>query len=86
MLKAHISFITKGAPPKIHSLLTLLDLSSLESTSEQRAILGEMNEFCIEGRYESPEQFQDLDYPRAMHYIGRTERALTWLREKLPIA
>ena len=52
LLKAHWVKDNDGnIPPKIHFLLTILDYTKMQLTKEDKAFLGIMNQFQLEGRY-----------------------------------
>jgi HEPN domain-containing protein len=50
-IKVYVIEKTKEMPPRIHNLLTLANLASLELTPEQERLLIELNTFNIQGRY-----------------------------------
>ncbi|MCI0493547.1 HEPN domain-containing protein [candidate division KSB1 bacterium] len=53
-LKALFVFKSNNqVPPKIHNLTKLAELSNLELSNEQKALLDKVNDFNIEARYPS---------------------------------
>ena len=82
ILKAHVCKKTLDLAPRIHNLIRLAELSSLELNSGQLDLLAELNAFNIEGRY--PESL--LPPPtlaEAKDYLKRGKEIYQWLMNQL---
>ncbi len=82
MLKAHVCRTTNALAPRIHSLTHLAEIAQLAMGSDYAKVLGEMNDFNLEGRY--PEF--ELGVPtlaEARGYMRRSEEVYRWLVQKL---
>ena len=82
LIKAHVCKRTSDLPPRIHNLVRLAEIASLEINQEQLDLLADLNSFNIEGRY--PEF--DLPQPNlaeAKDYVKRTEEMFQWLIHQL---
>jgi HEPN domain-containing protein len=82
ILKALVYQNTRNTPPRIHNLMRLAELTGASLDSEQRLILGEMNQFQIEGRY------LDMVVPPirqtdAQWYMTRAKQVFEWLTKQL---
>ncbi|HDQ44446.1 MAG TPA: HEPN domain-containing protein [bacterium] len=82
VLKAHVCKQTSDIPPRIHNLVRLSEIASLELNQEQLDLLADLNSFNIEGRY------PDFDLPQsslseAGEYVKRTEEFFQWLIHQL---
>jgi len=82
ILKAVISKKIQQLAPRIHNLIRLAELTSLELDQKVIDLLSEINVFNIEGRY--PESF--IPHPsikEAKDYIVRAEEVYQWLINQL---
>jgi HEPN domain-containing protein len=77
-VKAHVVRKTGKLPPKIHNLIRLSELASLDLGVEHRKVLAEINEFNIEGRYSDmlppPITLEDASF-----YLKRAKGTFEWL-------
>lgn len=82
MLKSCVCRTTQEAPPRIHNLVRLWELTGTPLPEEYRLLLSELNAFNLEGRYPVPFVAEVL--PReADDYITRTREVLAWLHSRL---
>jgi HEPN domain-containing protein len=82
VLKAHVCKQTLDLAPRIHNLIRLAELSSLELNPGQQDLLAELNAFNIEGRY--PESL--LPPPtvaEAKAYLKQAKEIYQWLMNQL---
>jgi HEPN domain-containing protein len=82
VLKAHVCKKTLDLAPRIHNLVRLAEIASLELSQSQLDLLAELNAFNIEGRY--PESL--LPVPtliEAKTYLRQTEEIYQWLMNQL---
>jgi HEPN domain-containing protein len=82
ILKAHVCRVTQDHAPKIHNLITLLNLSKLNVQSDYFDTLSDMNAFNMEGRYpiapcSSPTKNE------AQSFIARCSEVFQWLIRQL---
>jgi len=81
-IKAHVCRNKKDLAPRIHNLLRLIQLTGLNSNSDQLEILAEMNAFNIESRY--PESFTPPPTSEeADKYFRRANEVFQWLINQL---
>lgn len=85
IIKAYIQESSDKEPPKIHNLIGLLSISSLEFKKEERLLLDDLNFVYIESRYpqninELKEFLHSVDLPEL---YNRTERLIQWIKAKL---
>jgi HEPN domain-containing protein len=85
LLKAVIVKEKKQFPPKIHDLLRLVQMTSLEPDEKQRDFLDRLNAYYIETRY--PDEVLSLSKGLtgrlANAYLSGTEEILRWIRKVL---
>jgi HEPN domain-containing protein len=82
ILKAHICRQTGKLAPRLHNLVRLAELSSLDFEADHLNVLAEMNEFNLEGRY--PVTFiPPPDAAEANEYIEKSKEVLAWLMQRL---
>ncbi len=82
ILKAHVCKKTLDLAPRIHNLVRLAEIASLELNQNQLDFLAELNTFNIEGR--NPESL--LPPPtltEAKMYLRQTEEIYQWLMNQL---
>jgi len=82
IVKAHVCRTTKALAPKIYSLTRLAEIAELSLGIDYAKVLGEMNDFNLEGRY--PEF--ELGVPtlvEARGYMRRSEEVYKWLLQEL---
>ena len=82
VFKAHVVKQTKNMPPKIHNLLVLAELGSVELSQEQVDFCGRINLYNIEARY------PNLAIPaptllKAKEYFEQTKELMEWLIKQL---
>ena len=77
-LKAHVCKVTGELAPRLHNLVRLSQLASLEPTQEQLDILADMNAFNLAGRY--PDMLGPMPgREEADAYCARAKEMLEWL-------
>jgi HEPN domain-containing protein len=81
-LKAHVCKNTRTLAPKVHNLGRLSELAGIQLTEKQKDLLGDMNEFQLEGRY--PEfQSPVPTLKEARQYLPWVKEVLEWLIKQL---
>jgi len=81
-LKAHVVRQTQNAPPRIHNLPRLVQLSGLEMTPDQARLLADMNVFCMVARY--PDQECPVPEPGEIgQYLSRAAELVQWSMSQL---
>ncbi len=81
MLKAHVCRATGKLAPRIHTLIRLAELANLSISKNQRAFLGQFNQYQLEGRY--PEIRQGSISPnKAKESLQEAEQMLEWLKKQ----
>ena len=82
ILKAHICQQTQDLAPRMHNLVRLSEIATLELTQQQIDILAEMNAFNIEGRY--PDALIPLpSLEEVLSTLKRAEEIYRWLTSRL---
>ena len=82
ILKAHICKKTQKLAPRIHNLVRLSEMASIDPSEDTLNHLADMNEFNLEGRY--PIQYIDATSdPEANSYLNKTKEVLEWLAQQL---
>ncbi|MCU0643268.1 MAG: HEPN domain-containing protein [bacterium] len=82
VLKAHVCKKTLDLAPRIHNLIRLAELSSLELNPGQQDLLAELNAFNIEGRY--PEWLLlPPTVAEAKAYLKQAKEIYQWLLNQL---
>ncbi|MBU0701492.1 HEPN domain-containing protein [bacterium] len=82
ILKAHVCHNTKDIAPKVHNLISLLELSGIPLKQRHTDLLAEMNPFNIEGRY--PEMWRAvLSQEEADKLIQKVKGIYEWLKNQL---
>lgn len=81
-LKAHVCRQTGEIPPRIHKLVALARLGSLDFSQEQLDFLSIVNLYNLEGRY------PELDFPgpslkTTKEYFQKTKEIAEWLIKQL---
>ena len=84
LLKAHVCKKTKDLAPRIHNLVRLSELASMNFEKDTLDLLADLNEFHIEGRY------PDLQYPvisrtETFKYLEQAKEVYLWLSNQLLI-
>ena len=80
-LKAHVCKATRDFAPKIHSLIRLLELSTLDASEEQRDTLAKLTRFNLAGRY--PDSLEPQVTKRfAMEEVASARKVYLWLRNQ----
>lgn len=82
ILKALVYQNTQNTPPRIHNLMRLAELASVSLDGEQSLILGEMNQFQIEGRYLDM-VMPPIKQTDAQWYMARANQVFEWLMTQL---
>jgi HEPN domain-containing protein len=85
MFKAHVTEVTRAAPPKTHNLIRLIQKSRLELTQNHLDFVSKINAASIPTRYPEDIQRAIKDYPEvvARDYLRQTEEILKWLKQRL---
>ena len=82
ILKAIVCERTRDLAPRIHNLVRLAEIASLQLSPKQIDILAEMNSFNIEGRY--PDALMSLPTnEEVLDYTNRAEEVFLWLKSQL---
>jgi len=73
------------APPKIHNLVRLAELSKIELNNEQKFILDQINDFNLQTRYPDYklEFYKRCDAEYAKTYLGKIKEFHVWLKSQL---
>lgn len=80
MLKAHVCRATGDLAPKVHNLVRLAELANLTLSDGQRALLGQFNQYQLEGRY--PElPMPSISPVKVKRALREAERMLEWLKK-----
>ena len=86
-LKATVFQATGTAPPKIHNLIRLSELSGLREalSEEQREFLRYLNPMNIEARYAENKLriLEQLTLESCQEMIAQTEELLCWIKTQL---
>ncbi len=85
ILKAHVCKAAGKAPPRIHNLVRLAELSSTNMPESYLMLLSELNAFNLEGRYPVP-FIADVSPKEADDYMTRTREVFEWLDSRLSTA
>jgi len=80
-----VQFNENKVPPKIHNLVKLAELSSIQLTDEQKIFLDEVNDFNLETRYPDYklEFYQRCTKEFTLNYFSKIKENFTWLRSRL---
>jgi HEPN domain-containing protein len=81
MLKAHVCRSTGALAPKIHNLLRLAELAGLSISADQRVLLGQFNQYQLEGRYAGTMTASILP-EQAKSALNEAEQMLQWLKKQ----
>ncbi|MFC1466865.1 MAG: HEPN domain-containing protein [Candidatus Brachytrichaceae bacterium NZ_4S206] len=82
ILKAHVVKATGDVAPRTHNLISLFELTTLTTSSEQLRFLDQMNRYNIEGRY--PDLLDPVPSPEdARDIMSRAEEIYQWLTRQL---
>lgn len=80
-IKAIIAKKSNEFPPRIHSLIRLAEVASLELTEERAQLLRELSSYYIQTRY--PEEIPALDAKisefQTSKILEQTEETIKWL-------
>ena len=81
MLKGLIAKRTRRLPARLHNLMRLADLASLEVPEDTASLFRELTVYYIQSRY--PEEIEaagnDIAPELALAVLNRTEEAFQWL-------
>jgi len=83
LLKAHVCQHTQDLAPRIHNLIRLAEIASLDLNSSQIDVLAEMSSFNIEGRYPDS-TLPSLSLSEAQSIMNRAVEVYQWLMNRLP--
>jgi len=83
ILKAHVCLHTQDLAPRIHNLIRLAEIASIELSQQHFDILAETNSFNIEGRYPNT-TLPIYSQEEALVYLGKAEEVYLWLMNQLP--
>lgn len=82
ILKAHVTKKTNEIPPKIHNLVKLADIASIDISTEQREFLGSFNTYQTEARY--PDDINVIISPKtATVDFAKAKEMQKWLKKML---
>ena len=82
MLKAHVTRRTNDVPPRMHSLIRLVEIAGLALDVEQEGVLREFGIHQLTGRYPDSAQVP-LDLDGARRELSRAEEMQKWLKTQL---
>jgi HEPN domain-containing protein len=82
MLKAHVTRQTKEIPPRIHNLVRLAEIATLNLDEERKGFLREFGVYQLEGRYPDSVQMP-IDSDIVRDEISRAKEMLIWLKRQL---
>jgi len=82
IIKAHVVKQTKEIAPRSHNLIFLSEKANLEFNEEYEILLGILMKYQLQGRY--PDYNPIIpDRSKVNEYLLKTEKLLTWLKERL---
>ena len=82
IIKAHVVKQTKEIAPRSHNLIFLSEKANLEFEKDDEIMLGILMKYQLQGRY--PDYNPIIpDQSKVNDYLVKTEKLLTWLKEKL---
>lgn len=85
LLKAHIVMQTQQFPPRIHNLVRLVEITSLQISDKQELFLRDISNLYLHSRY--PGEIESLDYQIDEHFaftiLNQTEELFQWLLSML---
>ena len=82
VIKAHIVKQTKEIAPRSHNLIFLSEKAKLEFNNDDDILLGILMKYKLQGRY--PDYNPIIpDKSKVYDYLIKTEKLLTWLKERL---
>ena len=86
VLKAIYVHKKNEIPPRTHNLLYLIDALELSVTDADKKLLGELNQFYLEGRYPGKvnELAKIMDQTKATYYLDKTKGVWQCLKQMLP--
>lgn len=82
VIKAHVVKQTQEVAPRSHNLIFLSEKANLEFNEDDELFLGILMKYQLQGRYPDYNPIIPDKY-RVNDYLKRTEKLLTWLKEKL---
>ncbi|MFC2131299.1 HEPN domain-containing protein [Bacteroidota bacterium] len=76
---------SNSVPPKIHNLIKLANLSSIEITPGQAKLFASINKFQIEARYieHKNELYKIADKNFTYDYLQKIKEQYIWLKSKI---
>lgn len=83
LLKAHVCQHTQDLAPRIHNLIRLAEIASIDLNSSQIDVLAEMSSFNIEGRYPDS-TLPSPSVSEAQSIMDRATQVYQWLMNRLP--
>lgn len=82
MLKAHVCRTIKDLPPRIHTLLRLVERTDLAVSEKQRLFLARFDRYQLAGRY--PDMWSVApDTETARRELEEAQEVFTWLNQQL---
>lgn len=82
VIKAHVVKHTKEVAPRSHNLIFLSEKANLEFNEDDEILLGILMKYQLQGRY--PDYNPIIpDKSKVNDYLIKTEKLLTWLKERL---
>ncbi len=82
VIKAHIVKQAQEIAPRSHNLIFLSEKAKLEFNNDDDILLGILMKYQLQGRY--PDYNPSIpDKSKVDGYLIKTEKLLTWLKERL---
>jgi len=80
-IKALITKQTQKFPPRIHNLVRLAEVATLELSDERAQLLRELSNYYIQTRYpeEIPELAAKISETQSQQILEQTEETIQWL-------
>ena len=80
-IKALITKQTQKFPPRIHNLVRLAEVATLELSDERAQLLRELSNYYIQTRYpeEIPELAAKISETQSRQILEQTEETIQWL-------
>jgi len=81
-MKAHVVKQSSEFAPRSHNLINLAEKTNLNFSDDDEIFLGILMKYQLQGRY--PDYNPIIpDKLLVLNYLGKTEKILLWLKEKL---
>lgn len=82
VLKAHVTCATGDIPPRTHDLVYLAKLCGIKFSEDHTALLTDMNEYQLEGRYPDVDT-PAIDAATVKSDIRKAKELFEWLKQQL---